>query len=1108
MKKLMALAISFLIINSILSQGINKFYGNANAGGSDNLGVLFTASGTGTSIQKQQQFITTTPGINPVAEPVLSTVNGKYYGTTPLGGGSNAGLIYEFDPATNTYTKKFDFDAAANGGNPVGPLTEVAGIFYGAAKTNTIGGGLVYSFDPIGSTFTVIYNFNTASDVYDPVGGLLYDTITNRLLGLADNDGANGAGGIYEIDLGNSNAYTTDFLFGSTPGFIAPTSMLVKSGSLFFGTTLSGGTNGVGNIFIWDGTISNAPATIYSFGTSIGDGVNPFGRLTVGANGKLYGLTVGGGSFSNNGTLYEFNSTDSIYTKRVDFQGAGTDFSASYGSLQFDSSNNKYYGIGSGGANGYGGIFEWDSTGSSISVVNDFTLLNGTTDLGSGFTGSLSLFNGSNFIGAIPGGGSGNAGVVFSFNPGIGAYVKLVDLNGSVAANPLGGLVYQGGSFYGMTSAGGDNGFGSIYKWDPIANTATSVYSFDNLNGAFPTGSLVYNSTTGKFYGMTSQGGLNSLGVIFEWDPLNGFIKDVDFDGATQGGTPFGSLVFDGTNFYGLTSAGGTPNLGVIFQWAPGAGAVTVVHTFGTVLSEGNSPLGSLVQLGTKLYGTTTAGGVNGEGTIFSWDLTGSAYADLISFNSAVSGSQSKSTLTVYGGNLYGTTTAGGAHGTGTIFKYVPGAGSFPTIYDFPTGATPNGSLVVNGDILYGTSGSGGTGGVGYLFGWDPISNAITNTTDFNGTNGSSLASNNDLLLLPAPTADGVGGTCTVFPTVNITAGNNNLNSWVPIIDDQGNAVAEIKANGNDLGIVTASAYINNGSVRKDLNNKYYLDRNITITPTTQPAGPDSVEVRFYLKGAEFDALKTAAAGGITTISDVRIFKNSDNCPATLQTKADSITMANANAVWNSTDYVVQGSVHSFSTFYFSSSSYVFLALTFLEFNGRLQNNDAWLSWKTANEINTSHFEIQRSLDGTSFNTIGKLNTSNSAGTHSYNYTDFGAAKLASKALYYRLKEVDIDGGATNSKTIAIGLNAGTLIQLYPNPVADVANLTITVTKSQQVQGRIIDNAGRVVKQMTWNLNAGSTNSLSIDVSNLEKGTYFLQLNGATINDNKTFSKQ
>lgn len=1107
MKKLMALAISFLIINTLMSQGINKFYGNAYAGGSDNLGVLFTASGTGTSIQMQRQFTTTSPGVNPVAEPVLSGVTGKYYGTTPLGGASNAGLIYEWDDATSTYTKKFDFDGAANGGNPVGPLTEVSGILYGAAKTNSLGGGLVFSFDPSNSTYTVIYNFNSGTDVFEPVGGLLYDASTNRLLGLADLGGTLSSGGIYEIDLGNGNAYTTDFSFDPGNGYNTPTSMLVKSGVLFYGTTLFGGANGAGNIFKWDGTISNNPTTVYSFGTGVGDGSNPFGKLITSAGGNVYGLTVGGGS-QGAGTIYEYNPSGTTYTKRVDFQGAGVDISAPYGSLQLDPGNGKYYGIGGGGANGYGAIIEWDPAGSSVTVVNSFTKPNGTIDLGSGFTGSLGLFDGTKFIGVTPYGGSSDQGVVFSFNPGITAYAKLVDLNASIAANPLGGLVYQAGNFYGMTSAGGDNGVGVIYQWDPVSNTFTKQYSFDNINGALPQGSLVYNSTTGKFYGMTSQGGAFNYGVIFEWDPINGFIKDVDFDNTTNGGTPVGSLVFDGTNYYGLNSVGGTPNLGVIFQWAPGAGAVSVVHTFGTVLSEGNSPLGSLVQLGTKLYGTTTAGGVNGEGTIFSWDLSGSTYADLISFNSGTSGSQSKSTLTVYGGNLYGTTTAGGAHGTGCIFKYIPGGGSFPTVYSFPATATPNGELVLNGTTLYGTSGSGGGAGAGYLFGWDPATGSITATTDFNGTNGSSPASNNDLYALPAPTADGTGGTCSVFPTVNISAASGNLNTWVPITDAQGNAVAEIKANGNDLGTVTASAYINNTSIRKDFNNKYYLDRNITITPTTQPTGPDSVEVRFYLKGSEYDALKTASAGGITTISDVRIFKNSDNCPAALQTKADSITMANANAVWNGTDYVVQGSVHSFSTFYFSSSSYSFLALTFLEFNGRLQNNDALLSWKTANETNTSLFEIQRSFDGSSFNTIGKLNTSNSPGSHSYSYTDFAAGKLAAKTLYYRLKEVDIDGGSVNSKTIAIGLNAGTAIQLYPNPVAEVANLTITVTKSQQVQGRIIDNTGRVVKQMTWNLNAGSTNSLSIDVSSLEKGTYFLQLNGATINDNKTFTKQ
>lgn len=77
----------------------------------------------------------------------------------------------------------------------------------------------------------------------------------------------------------------------------------------------------------------------------------------------------------------------------------------------------------------------------------------------------------------------------------------------------------------------------------------------------------------------------------------------------------------------------------------------------------------------------------------------------------------------------------------------------------------------------------------------------------------------------------------------------------------------------------------------------------------------------------------------------------------------------------------------------------------------------------------------------------------------------------------------------------------------YPNPVINEANLTITVNKPEKLQGRIIDNAGRVVKQQQWDIPAGST-SLPVDVKGLAKGMYWLELKGITINEKRPFIRQ
>src|SRR6185436_2948247 len=92
--------------------------------------------------------------------------------------------------------------------------------------------------------------------------------------------------------------------------------------------------------------------------------------------------------------------------------------------------------------------------------------------------------------------------------------------------------------------------------------------------------------------------------------------------------------------------------------------------------------------------------------------------------------------------------------------------------------------------------------------------------------------------------------TCNTGTTVTIDNTNNML--WVPITGPDGNIMAEIYANGNNLGTVTSSFYKNSGSIRV-ANTTHYLDRNMTITPETHPSS--TVKIRLYLSKAELDAL-------------------------------------------------------------------------------------------------------------------------------------------------------------------------------------------------------------------------------------------------------------
>ena len=319
-------------------------------------------------------------------------------------------------------------------------------------------------------------------------------------------------------------------------------------------------------------------------------------------------------------------------------------------------------------------------------------------------------------------------------------------------------------------------------------------------------------------------------------------------------------------------------------------------------------------------------------------------------------------------------TNIGGTNNEGVIFEWEPIGNVCTKKFDFSfiDGKYPLGSLTWSGDKLYGTTQIGGADDRGVFFEWDPTTNGYVKKKEFGITDGNGPGNGNDLILSPAPVAQGMPANCVNFPPVTID--NSNNNNWVSIIDDKGDAVAEIKANGNNLGVVTATTFINAGPVREDELKKLYLDRNITISPEHQPTTP--VDIRIYLKGSEYTALKTAinSAGqpsGINTINDIGIYKNNIGCSETVVTTTELIS--NSSVSWE-TDYVLSATISSFSSFYFANKAEGgTLPLGNLEFYGRLANKNAELNWKTIDELKTHSFDLQKSINGTTYVTIANI---------------------------------------------------------------------------------------------------------------------------------------
>ena len=302
---------------------------------------------------------------------------------------------------------------------------------------------------------------------------------------------------------------------------------------------------------------------------------------------------------------------------------------------------------------------------------------------------------------------------------------------------PLAALV-QGtdGNLYGTASTGGDTTGGAVFEIMPTG-TLTSLYSFCALpgcgDGSFSTSALVVGMD-GNFYGTTDKGGAYSTigGTVFKMTPAGALLTLYSFCSAggstcADGQDPETSLL-QGTdgNFYGTTAEGGAEGLGTVFKITP-EGALTMLYSFcavgGTSCTDGENPYSALVEdTNGNFFGTTSAGGAYGGGTVFMLTPAGTL-STLHNFCSSggsnCTDGQHPITGLVQGtdGNFYGTTFSGGGYNSGTVFK-ITTAGALTTLYSFCSqgganctdGEYPRGGLVQGTDgDFYGTTSQGGT---------------------------------------------------------------------------------------------------------------------------------------------------------------------------------------------------------------------------------------------------------------------------------------------------------------------------------------------------------------------------------------------------------------
>ena len=249
--------------------------------------------------------------------------------------------------------------------------------------------------------------------------------------------------------------------------------------------------------------------------------------------------------------------------------------------------------------------------------------------------------------------------------------------------------------------------------------TDETLYSFTGgSDGGNPLSSLVMDAA-GNLYGTTLVGGDHGAGVVFALTPTvsGGWTESVvySFTGGADGGNPvYVDLIFDAAgNLYGTTASGGTSNLGTVFELTPtngGGWTEHVLYSFAGGL-DGAYPYSGLVFDGAgNLYGTTSGGGASGAGTVFELTPgTSGQWTEAVihSFNGK-DGKSPEGGLTFDGkGRLYGATLEGGNQGVGVVFRLTPFTGGHwkETVLHSFTGGR-DGGYPVNGRLVFDQAGN------------------------------------------------------------------------------------------------------------------------------------------------------------------------------------------------------------------------------------------------------------------------------------------------------------------------------------------------------------------------------------------------------------------
>jgi uncharacterized repeat protein (TIGR03803 family) len=384
------------------------------------------------------------------------------YGTTTLGGTSNNGTIFEYDPITNKEKIVYSFGKCSD---PISQLYWASNkMLYGtAAFGGTYGPGTLFYYNPYTGNDSVLINFDSANGAYsesEPIeypNGILYD--------LTNSGGTNKEGVLFRYSI-NTKKDTVLVDYGGSLGSGSDGNLVVDSArKVFYGYTAQGGPKNYGALFSFN-PATGKDSVLFNFDSI--NGIKPIAQgFCLANNSMLYGMATYGG-VDNVGVIFRYNPKTGQDTVIYNFDN--THGALPWANNLIQASNGLLYGmVSSGGMYGDGTLFSIDPN------TNNYSLLANFDSNGSNASGYLVQDPDNGLIyGTTFGGGAHNKGMIFSYNIATGKDSVLYSFTG----NPDGDSPAEGMTLVKDTLTGINELQASEVNVEIYPNPSNGVFNF------------------------------------------------------------------------------------------------------------------------------------------------------------------------------------------------------------------------------------------------------------------------------------------------------------------------------------------------------------------------------------------------------------------------------------------------------------------------------------------------------------------------------------------------------------------------------------------------------------------------------------------------------